>query len=100
MTISLDKATFVNDFFTTPLPDGTTLVLNKIDESLLYEGELAEIKAINIEVQDDEGNAVSCSCIIGLGDSLTKISTDHTEYEGEVLTSENMEYCTIEVYED
>ena len=100
MTISLDKVTFVNDFFTTPLPDGTTLVLNKIDESLLYEGELVEMKAINIEVQDDEGNAVSCSCIIGLGDNLMKINTDHAEYEGEVLTSENMEYCTIEVYED
>lgn len=100
MTIELDKVTFTNDFFSTPLPDGSIMVLNRIDESLLSDGVSAEIKAINIEIWDIEENVTKCPCVIGLGNDLMQINTEYKEYEGKVLTSDNMGYCTIEVYAD
>lgn len=101
MIIELDKVVFDNDFFSTMLPDGKYLVLNKVDESLKYSDETPEcnIKAVNIEIQDLEGNAIACPCIIGIGNEYIKINTEYTQYEGEVLNPDNLAFCTIEVYE-
>jgi hypothetical protein len=99
MLINLDKAVFTNDFFTSQLPDGSLLVLNKVDEDFLSDGAECVVKAVNIEIQDTEENIISCPCVIGLGNELMQITTEYKEYEGEVLTPENMVYCTIEVYE-
>lgn len=99
MLINLDKAVFTNDFFTSQLPDGSLLVLNKVDEDFLSDGTECVVKAVNIEIQDTEENIISCPCVIGLGNELMQITTEYKEYEGEVLTPENMVYCTIEVYE-
>lgn len=98
MTIELDKVAFVNDFFSTPLPDGSIMILNKVDESLLSEDMSADIKAINIEVWTYDEEVIKCPCVIGLGNDLMEIKTEYTEYEGKVLTPDNMEYCTIEIY--
>jgi len=99
MLINLDKAVFTNDFFTSQLPDGSLLVLNKVDEDFLSDGAECVVKAVNIEIQDTEENIISCPCVIGLGNELMRITTEYKEYEGEVLTPDNMVYCTIEVYE-
>ena len=101
MTIELDKVVFDNDIFYMVLPNNRYLVLNTVNESFLAEGETTEckIEAINVEIRDEEGNYISCPCVIGLGNEYMKINTDHTEYEGEVLTPDNREYCTIEIYE-
>lgn len=98
MTIELDKVVFTNDFFSTPLPDGSIMVLNKVDESLLSDEEFAEIKAINIEIWTYDEEVIKCPCVIGLGNDLMEIKTNYTEYEGKVLTPDNMGYCTIEIY--
>lgn len=98
MVIDLSKVVFINDFFSTMLPDGSLLVLNKIDEDFLSETDECIVKAINIEIQNEE-EAISCPCVIGLGNDLMQINTDYKEYEGKVLTNDNMMYCTIEVYE-
>lgn len=99
MVVELAKAEFVNDFFSVMLPDGGLLVLNKVDEDFLSDGAECIIKTVNIEVQDVDGNVTSCPCVIGLGNDLMQINTAYKEYEGEVLTPDNMVYCTIEVYE-
>lgn len=101
MTVDLSKIEFVNDFFSTRLPDGGTLILNMVDEDFIAEGTNGEciVKAINIAVYDYEGNSVECSCVIGLGNDKMIINTDYKEYEGKVLTPDNMAYCTIEIYE-
>ena len=101
MTVELAKVNFVNDMFTTILPAGTYLVLNKVDESILTEGATEDmlIKAINIEIRDTTGNVITCPSVIGIGNELMQITTEHKEYEGEVLTPDNMEFCTIEIYE-
>lgn len=99
MTIELSKVNFVNDFFTTMLSDGSLLVLNKVDEDFLSGGAECIVKAVNIEIQQTDDTVVSCPCVIGLGNDLMQINTEYTEYEGKVLTPDNMAYCTIEVYE-
>ena len=101
MVIDLSKVEFVNDMFSAMLPDGGYIVLNKIDESLLEENSIepCEIKAINIELLDYDQNVIACPRVIGLGNDKMSIKTDYTEYEGEVLTPDNMAYCTIEIYE-
>lgn len=98
MIIDLSKVTFTNDFFSTMLPDGSMLVLNKVDEDFLSGTAECIVKAINIEIQSED-EAISCPCVIGLGNDLMQINTDYKEYEGKVLTPDNMMYCTIEVYE-
>lgn len=99
MTIELDKVEFTNDFFSTMLPDGNMLVLNKIDEDFIIDGKECIIKSLNVEIQSYEGEVITCPCVIGLSNDFMKISTEHTEHEGDVLTPENMGYCTIEIYE-
>lgn len=100
MTVDLAKVEFVNDFFSTALPDGSILVINKVDEDFITGDNECIIKALNIEVQQDEDTIISCPCVIGLSNDLLEIKTDYTQYEGEVLSPENMVYCTIEIYED
>lgn len=101
MIIDLSKVVFENDIFYTVLPDGNYLVLNTVDEAFLAEGETTEckVRAINIEIRDTEGVSTPCPCVIGLGNDYMIIKTDYKQYEGEVLTPDNREYCTIEIYE-
>lgn len=101
MTIDLAKVEFVNDMFSTMLPEGNMIVLNLVDESITssaYTGE-QKIKGININIYDIYGNIIDCPCVIGLGNEIMQINTDYKEHEGEMLTPDNMVYCTIEVYE-
>ena len=98
MIIDLSKVNFTIDYFSTILPDGSFLVLNKVDEDFLSDNVECVVKSINIEIQTDE-ETISCPCVIGIGNELMQISTEHKDYEGKVLTPDNMVYCTIEVYE-
>lgn len=101
MTLDLSEITFTYDFFTTSMPDGSMLVLNKIDEDLLVEDEEAEIKAINIVVEPvDGGDNIICSPVIGIGNDYFIIESDYDEYLGKALTEDNMKYCTMELYEE
>lgn len=99
MIIDLSNAEFTNDFLSFDLPDGGTLVLNKIDESISYDNTLTNIKAVNMQVSYLDGSYIKCPSVIGLGNNLVKIITDYKEYEGKVLTHENMSFCKLEIYE-
>ena len=101
MEIYLKDVILENDFFTIGTPDGGTLRLNKIDEKLNISVLLkdVEINRINIEYESSEGIVTLCSSVIGLSNNLMEIQTNNRELEGEVLTAENMQYCTIVVYE-
>ena len=78
MLIELSEVIFENDFFNVDLPNGS--VFTSFDE---YGNE----------------EYMRCPCAIGLGNDILIIKTDYPEYEGKVLTSENMRFCKIEVYE-
>lgn len=104
MKIDLSLITFDNDMYQTDLPDGSIIVFNLIDESLYnidysYRHVETNIKRINIEIIDLEGNSVMCPCVIGMGNDLMQVNTLHTEYEGKVLNNENMQFCEVEVYD-
>ena len=101
MEIYLKDVILENDFFTVGTPDGGTLRLNKIDEKLNVSVLLkdVDINRINIEYESSEGRVTLCSSVIGLSNNLMEIQTNNRELEGEVLTAENMQYCTIVVYE-
>ena len=101
MEIYLKDVILENDFFTIGTPDGGTLRLNKIDEKLNVNAlsEDVEINRINIEFESYDGTVTLCSSVIGLSNNLMEIQTNIKELEGEVLTAENMQYCTIVVYE-
>lgn len=104
MRIELSKITFDNDMYQTDLPDGSTIVLNRISESLrtvddVYETTDVDIKRINIEITDVEGNIFPCSCVIGLGNSIMQVTTKYSQYEGLLLTEDNLQYCEVEIYE-
>ena len=99
MIIDLANVQFVNDFFSTTLPDGSMLSLNVVDEDFIATGGECTVKAVNIGQIDTEGNYVDCPCVIGFSNDVLKIDTKHTEYKGKTLTPDNMVYCTIEIYE-
>lgn len=100
MTIDLSEVEFTYDFFSLPLPDGNTLVMNKIDEDILIDEE-AVINEINIVValEDGSGN-VLCSSVIGMPNDYFTINSGYLEYVGKTLTSDNMKYCTMEIPEN
>ena len=101
MTIELDKVVFTNDVFSTMLPNGNYIVLNKVDEAFTAEGFEGEsfVTAVNIEIIDVDGSSIPCSVAIGLSNEYIQVKTDYKEYEGEVLSPYNMEFCTIETYD-
>lgn len=103
MTLDLSEVEFTYDFFTTTMPDGSTLILNKISEDFLTSDEKEDtvIKRINIIVSPVDGSDnIICSSVIGIGNDYLMLSSDYTSYLGKVLTEDNMKYCTLELYED
>lgn len=101
MQIALENIEFENDFYEIGLEDGNVLRLNKIDESLLSEDTITEVKRINIEkivyMDNETEDHRNCVSIIGLSDSNVSILTAYNEYLGKPLDSDNMKYCVLEV---
>lgn len=103
MELILSEIQFDYDFFSTVMPNGYTLIINKIDEELTTsDGNVtANIKRLNIVITDTEdGNDILCSSVIGIGNEYLMIKSGYTEFLGKVLTEDNMKYCTLEIVED
>lgn len=104
MTFALDKIEFDNDIFSNDLADGSILVINRINEALstdnLVNAPDTIIDRFNIQIVGTDGITTNCSSVIGLEDAKTKISTEYKQYEGTLLDSNNISYCTLEVFED
>lgn len=101
MTVNLSEIEFDYDFFSLPLPDGNTLIMNQVNEDFLTNGDETVVKGINIVValEDGSGN-VLCSSVIGMPNDYYTINSGYTEYVGKTLTSDNMKYCTMEIPEN
>ena len=101
MIIDLSQVTFDYDFFSLPLPDGNTLIMNQIDEHFESHYGETKIKAINIVVAPEDGSDnIPCSSVIGIANEFFTIKTGYPEYEGKTLNTDNMAYCTMEIAED
>jgi hypothetical protein len=94
--VDLSEIEFENDFCSIDMPDGNTLVINKISEDFLN-SDNAEIvlDRYNIEVIDEDGTAYLCSSVIGQENDYFTLTTDYTEFLGNILTSDNIQYCRI-----
>lgn len=101
MTIDLSKVEFTYDFFSSAMPDGSTLILNNVSEDFFTQNnEEVIVKQINILIEPVDGSGnVLCSSVIGCGNDRMCIKSDYSEYLGKVLTEDNMKYCAIEMYE-
>jgi hypothetical protein len=100
MTINLSEVTFDYDFFTSTMPDGNLLILNRVSEDFFIDNEEVKIKGINIVVSlSDIDTAVLCSSVIGIDNGYFILTTKYKEYLGKPLTEDNMQYCTIELPE-
>lgn len=96
MIIDLSAITFTNDFFTADTKDGGSLTLNVIDENI--DGTL--IKGINIVYTNQDNNInVRCPVVIGMENEYISLKSSVKENESKVLTLDNKDTCTIEVFE-
>lgn len=99
MTYNLSEISFDYDFFSISLPDGNTLILNKVDEDFIQNEEETVIDGVNIVVATESEN-IKCSSVIGVGNDYFTLTSDYEEYLGTTLTSENMKYCYLEIPEN
>ena len=100
MVLDLSKVTFDYDFFTSTMPDGNQLVLNKINEDFISSSKETEINGINIIVELLSTNeSVLCSSVIGTSNDYIAVISDYEELQGKTLTTDNMKYCTLEMFE-
>lgn len=99
MTLDLSEIIFEYDFFASTMPDGNQLVLNKIDNDLLSNTGETKIKGINIVVELLSTNEnILCSSVIGTSNKYISLESKYEEWQGKTLTSENMQYCTLEMF--
>lgn len=100
MIVELGKIVFVNDFAYIDCNNGSTLVLNKLDEAITNEdGELL-VRNVNIAILDIDGNYYDCNMAIGLSNDLMRLYSNYKEQEGQILTLDNLSLCYIEVFDE
>lgn len=101
MTVDLSEIEFAYDFFSLPLPEGNTLIMNQVGEDILTNGDEVVVKGINIVIAREDGSGnVLCSSVIGMLNDYFTINSGYLEYVGKTLTSDNMKYCTMEILEN
>ena len=99
MIIELKDIQFTNDFFTTPLPDGSELIVNRINEDFFADDEEIILDTYNIAVVTDT-ETLLCSSVIGTGNDYFNLVSDHTEYLGLQMNSKNIQYCYLEIADE
>ena len=77
MTIDLSKVNFAYDFFSSTMPDGSTLILNNVSENFTSsKGEETIVKQVTIVIAPvGEDNNILCSSVIGTGNSKILLDT-------------------------
>lgn len=97
MIVNLSDITFVNGFAYVNCESGATLVLNQLDENI---NDQIIVNNVNIALIDIDGNYHDCNMAIGLSNEYVKLFSDYSAQEGQVLTSENITLCQIEVFDE
>ena len=100
MTLDLSEVGFSYDFFTSTMPGGNQLVLNKIDEDFISSGMETKVNGINIVVELlDTEESILCSSVIGTSNAYIAVESSYKELQGKALDTDNMKFCTIEMFE-
>lgn len=97
MIVDLGEVEFVNDFAYINCESGATLVLNRLDENI---DDKLTLKSVNIALVDIDDNYFDCNMAIGLSNDYIRLYSDYKEQEGQVLTTDNLSLCKIEVFDE
>lgn len=109
MIIDLSAIQFENDSFSYDFPDGNVLKMYLLDESLVYGEKAQDISAVALELvlygtDEDTGETIvtgnkTAPCVIGMCDEYMKIDTLYSQYKGQILTKDNISFCTLEYFD-
>ena len=96
MLFDLSKVEFVNDVFKHEIESGT-LIFYAVNESIKRDDLEVPIKRVVVAVEDLEENQTILSSIIGFEKGGYLVSSDNSTLEGQMLTTDNIAYCTLEI---
>lgn len=103
-TVILKNSDFVNNKFYVEYGTRQQAMFTIIDEAFKGTNDLGVINKVTCMVRqlDTSGNVISSSLsglIIGIGDGKVGVQSDDPTLRGKVLTHNNMEQCTVTLYE-
>ena len=96
MLFDLSKVEFVNDVFKHEIESGT-LIFYAVNENIKRDDLEVPIKRVVVAVEDLEENQTILSSIIGFEKDGYLVSSDNSALEGQMLTTDNIAYCTLEI---
>jgi hypothetical protein len=104
MKLVLKQDMFVNGKYSVSYGTNREALFTIVDEEFPGDGHLGRINRITVLVRefDGQGNAAGASLqgsIIGMGNGIVGVKTDVPELRGQVLSKDNMEACTVILYE-
>jgi len=77
-----------------------------VDEEFLGNNRLGRINRITVLVRkyattgQETGTAQFCTTVIGIGDGVVGVKSDNADLRGKLLSKDNMDQCTVILYED
>lgn len=96
MLFDLSKVEFVNDVFKHEIESGT-LIFYAVNENIKRNDLEVPIKRVVVAVEDLEENQTILSSIIGFEKDGYLVSSDNSTLEGQMLTTDNIASCTLEI---
>lgn len=103
--ITADKDAFINDVCMTQVTSSRYVRLYSIDEDFRTASGTVPVKRIICELLDIEPDTgvvtgYSLPCVIGIRNEVFGIKTETPSLEGQVLTLDNIDMCTLEYYDN
>ena len=96
MIFDLSKVEFANDVFKYEIESGT-LIFYSVNESIKRDDLEVPIKRVVVAVEDLDENQTILSSIIGFEKDGSLVSSADSTLEGQMLTTDNIASCTLEI---
>ena len=96
MIFDLSKVEFVNDVLKYEIESGT-LIFYSVNESIKRDDLEVPIKRVLVAIEDLDENQTILSSIIGFEKDGYIVSSDDSTIEGQMLTTDNIASCTLEI---
>lgn len=100
MTIELANLEFENDFASVSCSSGAIVAFNKLEESMTVGDQITDINDISIVYFSIDDEYVDCSMAIGMSNKYMRLYSEYKELEGKTLTTENLQQCKLEVFNE
>lgn len=96
MIFDLSKVEFANDVFKYEIESGT-LIFYSVNESIKRNDLEVPIKRVVVAIEDLNENQTVISSIIGFEKEGYLVSSNDSTLEGQMLTTDNIASCTLEI---